>query len=173
MAIIYTKLISFQFREVYVKLATYLAKKLPFRNEILPTLDFLRMPALVDSKQITSLAEKVPIVIPLSDLDRLETEIRLFNLRDRNQQNLNVKDPGASWQKLGENNRFPLLSRLGQACCTMFHGNADAERLIGKSHDIDDDEKRNCLSGKTVFNMFAFNYVSDFLTFQILRVRTY
>ena len=39
--------------------------------------------------------------------------------------------------------RFPLLGRLSAACSTLFHGNADIERMFSKVHDIMRNVKRN------------------------------
>ena len=95
----------------------------------------------------------MPTVIPETSIDNLTCEIRLFNVTKFSLELQNMRTDEA-WQTVrimkneaGEE-RFPLLCRLSAAICAIFHGNADTERYIGKSHDIDASEKRSSLAGK-------------------------
>ena len=62
-------------------------------------------------------------------------------------ENCDVRSPASAWHNLSQESYFHLR-RLAVASLTCFHTNSDAECEIGKNHDIDDFEKRNCLSGK-------------------------
>jgi len=135
----------------YIKLATSLSKKLPFRNELLPLLRFIGMPPLLNPKDVLKVSKMMPNVLPSSEGDALVTEVNLFNLREKKEaESINVLEPAAAWHSLYSLNdcQYPRLSRIALACCTIFHGNADAERNISKSHELDDNEKRNRLSGR-------------------------
>ena len=135
-------------RTFYITLASSIAKKFPFKNEVLPLLRFLGMPSELNTKDVMDLAKMVPNVIPTEEIDQLGTEIGLFNLRDKTS-SLNVAEPALAWHQFNtqEDCLYPHLCRLALACCTIFHGNADAKCAISTSHEIDDNEKRNCLSG--------------------------
>ena len=111
------------------------------------------MPQTIDEDAVVFVGEKLVNIVP--NINDLKTEIRLFNLRTHSNDNTLVKDPAMAWYNLAkETNQFTFLCQLALACCTIFHGNAHAERKISKSHQIDDDEKRNCLSGKITYNTY-------------------
>ena len=94
----------------------------------------------ISEESVMYVASQMPTVVTKSEYDYLRTDIRLFNLRDKSNDEETIVDLAKQWFKIGKEN-FPYLSRLSEAVCTLFHGNSDAERQIGKSHDIDDDEK--------------------------------
>lgn len=48
-------------------------------------------------------------------------------------------------------NQNSLLYEMAKAICSTFHVNADAERLIGNSIDLNVEVKRNCLSGNIIY----------------------
>lgn len=136
-------------------LATYLQRNLPFNLEVLKSLTFLDITNAKDCKeqQAVDMALKLPNVIPESECERLKMEIRLYNLLPSEDRPADIPVDEA-WQfirKLTDHDNcqsFPLLSSLAAACCTIYHGNADVERFIGKSHDIDHNDRRCSLSGK-------------------------
>ena len=117
-------------------------------------LDFLDVNKETNEDSVIYVANQLSSVVAKSDHDKIRTEVRLFNLRDRqdkptggeDEKEIHV-DAAEQWHKI-DKEQFPHLCRLAGAVCTLFHGNSDAERNIGKSHDIDDDEKRNTLSGE-------------------------
>jgi len=65
--------------------------------------------------------------------------------------------------------RFPCLSQLASACCTIFHGNADIERVFGKSSDIDASGKRGSLSGEIFIAKLNSSFPVMFYVFLLLR----
>ena len=109
----------------------------------------------LDELEVCHVASRLPNVIPASDCDNLITEVRLFNVLG-DERGFGISDSNsdvsAMWTKIAAMKsdgiqRFPLLSSLSSACFTIFHANADVERIFGKSSDIDAMNKRNLLSG--------------------------
>lgn len=148
-----------QVRKFYISLMQYLVKKLPLRNTFLRSLAFMGLPQSLNEKAVLHVAQYLPTVISPDCMDALATEVRLYNctglpedLRSRiAKRHIGIDE---AWKCIHElrqttgDEQFPLLCRLFSAICTLFHGNADAERAIGKSHDIDASGKRERLSGK-------------------------
>lgn len=149
------RIFLFQFRAYYCKLASYLAANLPFNNSLLHNLSFIGMHDPICEKEVCSVASKLPTVISDTEISELQTEIRLFNLR-KDTSNSDTDDPAKAWHCISQmsGGEFERLSRLALACCTLFHGNSDVERHIGKSHDLDDNEKRSLLSGTCTIASF-------------------
>jgi hypothetical protein len=159
-----------QAKRAYTTLAKYLAANLPFKKKFLHHVTFLdlkKRPS-VDEDKAMNCAKLMPSVILASDLDHLTKEIRLFNLLDKTEQQaiLSASDIPSSWEIVrkmtssdGSTQRFPFLSRLAAGCCTLFHGNADIERIFGKSSDIDASQKRSSISG------MYFNYADAYMQF--------
>jgi len=134
----------FRFKQYYLELATYLQEKLPMNIRILRCLKFLDFSVEISEDAVAFVAKKLSHVIPVSDMSSLQTEVWLLNMRTQSgEQLLADGDITRGWKKVSDAGKYPLLSRLATACCTLFHGNADAERLIGKSHDLSAIEKRN------------------------------
>lgn len=149
-----------QFREFYVSLATYVATNLPYGSTFLRCLQFVALEQPIDERRTSRVAALLPTVVPSAELDELKTEIRLFNvtkLPEEVRQLAVSRKLSEAWQALRQTMgdtltrpRFPRLCNLSAAVCTLFHGNADPERYIGKSHDIDSNPKRNALSRKYI-----------------------
>ncbi|PAA70018.1 hypothetical protein BOX15_Mlig023025g5, partial [Macrostomum lignano] len=142
------KPLLFRFKQFYLAVATYLQEKLPLKKKVLRCMKFLDFTTEVDEEAVLFVAKKLPLVVPASDISSLQTEVRLLNLRTNAGDLLlpDNHDIAGGWRKAAKTGRYPLLSRLASACCTLFHGNADAERFIGKSHDASANPKRNRLS---------------------------
>lgn len=106
------------------------------------------------------MAGRLPQIFPVTDLDVLSTEVRSFNLLPECEKPKST-DVAVAWHEVrqmkndDQRYKFPMLSKLSAACSSLFHGNADIERCFGKMHDIDQNVKRNRLSGTFVY-LFLF-----------------
>jgi hypothetical protein len=136
----------------------YLVQQLPLRNKFLRSLSFIGLSKPLNETQTLFAATSLPTVIPATSKDALTTELRLFNCTTLPPNLVNGLENHTvpideAWKVVNEiqdangDSRFPLLCQLSAAICTLFHGNADAERAIGKSHDIDASGKRILISG--------------------------
>ncbi len=154
-------------REAFVRLANYLKVNLPFKKKILKSLQFLDITngqKLVE-KLVLDMARNLPNVIPERNSNELQTEVRIFNLLTADERSMdgggNKKSIAQLWHEVrcmmrsqmnGSQIRFPLIGRLSAACSTLFHGNADIERMFSKVHDISN-AKRNRLSDDTEISL--------------------
>jgi hypothetical protein len=146
-------------KNFYIKLLDYLRENLPLKKKILRCLSFLDTTTAIDEDSVMYVSKKLPNVVSADNADNLRSEIRLFNIwKDKPSSHEWKNKVTEAWALIaiaeedGEP-KFPHLSALAKACSTLFHGNADCERDIGKSHDIDDNEKRNRMDDKTRKNL--------------------
>lgn len=143
-------------RTFYKNLAAYLMKELPFRKFILRRMQILNPAKLQDEESpdlAVALAKQLPTIVSRDELDPLRQEVQQLRLQGPSA--VESPTPTVFWQQVaaqkdifGES-AYPLLTKLSQAAMTFFHANADPERAIGKSSDIDDDSKRNSMADST------------------------
>lgn len=142
--------------------ASYLQKNLPFDYKVLKYLQFLDINTgtKLNQKHVVELAKLLPTLIPDTAVYALRTEVRYFNVLPEEQKQLfETMKTDEAWhfvRNIGDvdkQQKFPLLSRLAEGCCSIFHGNADVERYFGKKHDIDANSKRSMLSADVRRNL--------------------
>lgn len=141
----------------FTTFTSYLQKNLPFDFKVLKYLQFLGITThmKLNESHVVELAKRLPTVIPATAMNRLRTEIRIFNvLPEEQKQSFATMKVDAAWhfvrhiEDADKQQQFPVLSKLAEGCCSIFHGNADVERYFGKKHDIDANSKRSLLSGR-------------------------
>ena len=147
--------VCIQVRSTYIRLASYFQKNLPFDNPYLKSVQFLNLSAVVkvDESFVVHLAKRLPRVVPESHINNHQSEVRLLNLLPGRPTSSSEVSTAAAWHQIRQletengEQKFPYLARLTLAASTLFHGNADIERVFDKMHDIDQDEKQNRIAG--------------------------
>lgn len=164
-------------RQFYCAVVKKMVAKFPFKDPVVNSLSFLNPEERGDVTfgNVMNIVKRFPVLVTETQLSQLEEEFNDYQVTPSSEMPVYTNETNVDtyWSAISEMKnkvtktaRFPLLSRVCKAMCSIPNSNADCERVFSIVKHIQT-EQRSCLDNTTLCALLTTKINTDCLCFQL------